>query len=66
MKGVSKAERNVLEIVWQSGPLHRYTPRSINGGAGWLTYDKREGRFIEGRELLQIDPRELLAESSLH
>lgn len=47
-----------LAIVWEAGPTRRYQPRSINGGTGWLVFDKREDRFLTNREVRKIDPYE--------
>lgn len=54
---------NVLRRVWNNigDDTARYQPRSLNGGTGWMVYDRKRKRFVPERKVANIDPSEKIA-----
>jgi hypothetical protein len=49
-----------LRVIWinadskESWALHRYVPKSLDGGTGWDVWDKKRGRFLKRKEIKRL------------
>lgn len=54
--------KEILDTVFANGWTKRFAPKSINGGVGWMVWDREKLRFLKDEEVAGIDPNELLPE----